>query len=172
MHVVSTHNVKALVGQVSLSYSPSHRSSTPTRILYKVLHVDLIYVIVGHRLSYVKLGHFGCLSSARRPPLKRSRQWSDRWVGLLRGGLTKSPFIFTRILVFLSWTVRIVQVLCRIKVSRLIKRRQTTRLLNRLHRSIGLQTFWFFLDVWSRCCITLHLTIVRFTENVILSAGW
>ena len=46
MHVVSTHNVKALVGQISLSYGPSHRSSTPTRILYKVLHVDLVYVII------------------------------------------------------------------------------------------------------------------------------
>ena len=50
MHVVSTHNEKALVGQVNVSYRPSHRSSTSTRILYEVLHVDLVYVIVD-RLS-------------------------------------------------------------------------------------------------------------------------
>ena len=74
MHVVSTHNVKALVGQVSVSYGPSnHWSSAPTRIIYKVSHVDLVYVIVD-RLFEVKFWHFGRLCSARWPPLKRSRK--------------------------------------------------------------------------------------------------
>ena len=168
-------------------------SSLLMLIFDEVFDVDLLNIIVlyinihGDCLAYVQFGHLMPRAIVRiwwiiclyRVSAHGRRYW---WHGLvmvcrsttmrwsLWRGLAQSICIHIVFIVLALITVG-VDVRSRIlliEVSWLIKWRQVAWFLNLLHWSYRLHTFGLLLDARAGTCVTLHLPIIWFTEDVVL----